>query len=45
MFYNTGPWLNGVDKKIKVEEIGPFVYKEQWTKSNITFHRFVVPSG
>jgi hypothetical protein len=36
---NADNWLNGIDAKLKVEEVGPFVYKEKWMKSNITFDR------
>lgn len=36
---NAENWLNGLDSKLKVKQVGPFIYKELWTKSNITFHR------
>ena len=39
---NSENWLKGVDDKIKVQQVGPFVYKEHWTKTNITFHRSVL---
>jgi len=36
---NAESWLKGIDRKIKIEQIGPFVYKENWKKNNITFHK------
>ena len=36
---NADKWLNGIDAKLQVKEVGPLVYKEFWTKNNITFDR------
>jgi len=35
---NSEKWLKGKDPKIKVDQVGPFVYKEFWKKTNVTFH-------
>ncbi len=37
---NVQAWLNGSQPKLRLEQIGPFVYRETWIKKNITFHRF-----
>lgn len=37
---NSDEWLSGNESKLRVEQIGPFVYKETWTKTNVTFHRY-----
>ena len=39
---NSDRWLSGDDEKLNVEEIGPYVYQEIWSKKNITFHRYVL---
>jgi hypothetical protein len=31
--------LSGIDPKLRVEQVGPFVYREFWTKTNITFNK------
>ena len=36
-FTNVDQWLNG-SEALKVEELGPYVYQEMWSKRNITFH-------
>ena len=36
---NSDEWMSGKEKKIRVQQVGPFVYKETWIKTNITFHR------
>ena len=35
---NIDDWMNGSVEKLHVEEVGPYVYQEIWTKKNITFH-------
>ena len=35
---NIDGWMNGSVEKLHVEELGPYVYQEIWTKKNITFH-------
>ena len=35
---NIDEWMNGSVEKLHVEELGPYVYQEIWTKKNITFH-------
>jgi len=35
---NAENWLKGSDLKIKVNQVGPFVYKEFWKKTNVVFH-------
>ena len=40
---NVDAWLNGSDAKLRVEEVGPWVYRETWMKKNITFHEYVDP--
>jgi scavenger receptor class B protein 1 len=35
---NGDNWLEGKDPKIRVNQVGPFVYKEVWKKANVTFH-------
>ena len=40
---NVEAWLNGSDAKLRVEEVGPWVYRETWMKKNITFHEYVDP--
>ena len=35
---NIDDWMNGSVEKLHVEEVGPYVYQEFWTKKNITFH-------
>ena len=35
---NLEAWLNGSDAKLRVEEVGPWVYRDTWMKKNITFH-------
>ena len=36
-YTNVDQWLNG-SEALKVEELGPYVYQEKWSKRNITFH-------
>ena len=36
---NLEAWMNGTQPKLRVEEVGPFVYRETWRKKNITFHQ------
>jgi scavenger receptor class B protein 1 len=36
---NAAEWMSGKDRKIRVQQIGPYIYRENWTKTNITFHR------
>ncbi|CAG9807146.1 unnamed protein product [Chironomus riparius] len=35
---NSEEFLNGIDKKLKVEEVGPYVYQEFLVNDNATFH-------
>ena len=35
---NAEKWLGKIDSKIKVSQVGPFVYKELWKKTNVIFH-------
>ena len=37
-YTNVEDWLAGKAAKLKVEELGPYVYQEIWTKKNISFH-------
>jgi scavenger receptor class B, member 1 len=37
-YTNIDDYLNGVDKKIKIEEVGPYVYKEFGQRVNLEFH-------
>ena len=36
-YTNVDQWLNG-SEALKVEELGPYIYQEKWSKRNITFH-------
>ena len=36
---NSEEWLSGKETKLRIDQVGPFVYKETWTKTNVTFHR------
>ena len=36
-YTNTNLWLDG-NTSLAVDEIGPYVFKETWTKSSIVFH-------
>lgn len=36
-YINVERWINGTDELLHIEQVGPFVYKEEWQKSNVTF--------
>ena len=36
---NSNEWLKGKDHKIKVNEIGPYVFEETWIKEDVSFHQ------
>lgn len=37
-YTNADRYLRGEDKKLKVEDLGPYVYKEKFEKVNVTFN-------
>ena len=38
-YTNVDSWLKGLDKQLKVEEVGPYCYQEIWQKQNVEFHK------
>lgn len=37
-YTNTERWLEGLDEKLTVKELGPYVYSEKFEKVNVTFN-------
>jgi hypothetical protein len=37
-YTNVESWLNGSEIKLNVNQLGPYIYKEKWIKTNITFN-------
>lgn len=37
-YTNIDKYLNGIDEKLKVEDVGPLTYKEHTTKVNVVFN-------
>ena len=36
---NVKEWMEGSHLKLKLDQVGPFTYKETWRKKNITFNK------
>lgn len=37
-YTNADRWLEGLDEKLHVEDLGPYVYKEKFEKVNVVFN-------